>query len=63
MRQLKDTDILPDAWTAYIDAAAGILVRRRRQWDRLCARLLTADSLSWAEAAAILGPRAPYAAR
>ena len=63
MRRLKDADILQDVWAAYIDAASNILTRRRKQWDRLCTRLLTADSLSWAEAATILGPRDPYAAR
>jgi hypothetical protein len=63
MRRLKEANILHDAWAAYIDAASGILIRRRRQWDRLCTRLLTADSLSWREAAAILGPRDPLPAK
>ena len=49
-----------DAWTVYIDATSDILTRRRRQWERLCTRLLTADSLSWHEAADILGRRDPY---
>ena len=63
VRRLQDAGVTQDAWTAYIDAASDIVSRRRRQWDRLRTRLLTADSLSWREAATILGRRDPYGAR
>ena len=56
VRRLREAGIPHDARTAYIGAASDILTRRRRQWERLCTRLLTADSLSWREAADILGP-------
>jgi hypothetical protein len=62
VRRLQDAGVPQDAWTAYIDAASDIISRRRRQWDRLRTRLLTAGSLSWPEAAAILGRRDPYGA-
>ena len=56
VRRLRDAGVPEDAWTVYIGATSDILTRRRRQWERLCTRLLTADSLSWREAADILGP-------
>ena len=59
VRRLQDAGVPQDAWTAYIDAASDIVSRRRKQWDRLRTRLLTADSLSWREAATILGRRDP----
>lgn len=60
---LRDAGVPEDAWTVYIGATSDILSRRCRQWERLCTRLLTADSLSWREAADILGRRDPYGAR
>jgi hypothetical protein len=45
-----EADVPQDTWTGYIGAASDILSRKRRQWDRLCTRLLTAGSLSWREA-------------
>jgi hypothetical protein len=63
VRRLQDAGVPQEAWTAYIDAASDIVSRRRKQWDRLRTRLLTANSLSWREAATILGRRDPYGAR
>ena len=63
VRRLRDDGVPEDARTVYIGAASDILTRRRKQWERLCTRLLTADSLSWREAADILGRRDPYGAR
>jgi hypothetical protein len=62
VRRLRRAGIPEDAWTVYTGAASDILTRRRRQWERLRTRLLTADTLSWREAAAILGRRDPYGA-
>jgi hypothetical protein len=63
VRRLRDDGVPEDARPVYIGAASDILTRRRTQWERLCTRLLTADSLSWREAADILGRRDPYGAR